>query len=178
VSGEHNSAEAEATEHPHRQALLDVFHSDPWLAPRLVRDSQQIDLGLADIGRVTAAHMPDLALPQGALADVALPMEHRDGRLHLVLVLGFMHERDEQRRFEMLYGWSVVRYRYRCNTRLAFVSLDRELATWCHRILDVGPDWKFRPLSLGPQHIPVVTDPAQARAEPALAALSALAHGA
>jgi len=42
---------------------------------------------------------------------------------------------------------------------------------------DGHPGWAFVPVVLGPDSVPVVTEPDRARQDPELAVLSALAHG-
>lgn len=52
------------------------------------------------------------------------------------------------------------------------------VATWCAAPIELGhPGFTLRPLVLGPDRVPVVTDPDRARRLPELAVLSAMAHG-
>ncbi|MGY2063695.1 hypothetical protein ACW9HQ_53105, partial [Nocardia gipuzkoensis] len=52
------------------------------------------------------------------------------------------------------------------------------VAEWCRKPIDFGhPELVLRPLVLGPDSIPAVTDPAEAIAAPERAVLSAIAHG-
>lgn len=58
------------------------------------------------------------------------------------------------------------------------VTPEARVARWAERPMDFGLGCgTFKPRVLGPAAIPRVTDAAQARGEPGLAILSALAHG-
>ncbi|WP_437732147.1 hypothetical protein [Sorangium sp. So ce1335] len=71
-----------------------------------------------------------------------------------------------------------TRARHRCPTRLLVVTIHPAMVRWCSRPIDTGhPDWTLKPLVLGPEGVPVVTDAEQARAAPEVAVLSAMAHG-
>ncbi len=57
--------------------------------------------------------------------------------------------------------------------------VDTAIARWCAAPIELGhPGFRLVPLVLGPDLVPVVTDPAQAADQPELAVLSARAHGA
>lgn len=60
---------------------------------------------------------------------------------------------------------------------LLVVTSDDSTARWAAQPVDLGIGNVFRPLVLGPSGVPVVLDEAQARADPELAVLSAMAHG-
>lgn len=58
------------------------------------------------------------------------------------------------------------------------VCVDDATAAWCSRRIPLGhPGLVLSPLVLGPNLVPVVTDPDQASRSPELAVLSAMAHG-
>jgi len=60
---------------------------------------------------------------------------------------------------------------------LLVITTDDAVARWAARAIDLGGGNRFTPLVLGPSGTPVVENRAQARADPALAVLSAMAHG-
>lgn len=61
---------------------------------------------------------------------------------------------------------------------LLVISVDAATARWCAAPIEIGhPGLVLRPLVLGPEQVPVVTDPGQADRVPELAVLSALTHG-
>jgi flagellar biosynthesis/type III secretory pathway protein FliH len=60
---------------------------------------------------------------------------------------------------------------------LLVLTPDRATAAWAKRPVAYSFHGSFAPLVLGPDQLPVVTDPGQALAAPELALLSVLAHG-
>jgi hypothetical protein len=60
---------------------------------------------------------------------------------------------------------------------LLVVCIDSNLAASAASPIELGPGSVVMPWVLGPDQVPVVTDPDQARRSPQLAVLSALAHG-
>ncbi len=81
-------------------------------------------------------------------------------------------------------GWTWPAYlanlraRERSDVFLLVLTLDRPMARRLTRAIALGhPGFTLRPLVLGPDELPVVTDPELARRTPALAVFSALAHG-
>jgi hypothetical protein len=60
---------------------------------------------------------------------------------------------------------------------LLVVSPIPAVATWCATPIHTGhPNWTLTPLVLGPDRVPVVTDPDLARQHPHQTMLSAIAH--
>lgn len=79
------------------------------------------------------------------------------------------------------YSWPAYvanqRARLECPTTLMVVCPDPREASLCARPIHTGhPDWILRPLVMGPNQIPVITNPEIARHDPDLSVLSALAH--
>ena len=65
-----------------------------------------------------------------------------------------------------------------CPVVLLVVTPSRRVAQWCATPIAVGePGFVLTPVVYGPDSVPVITDPEQARRHPQLAVLSALAHG-
>ncbi|MFI6405246.1 hypothetical protein [Streptomyces sp. NPDC050548] len=78
------------------------------------------------------------------------------------------------------YYLSYLSTKYKLPVLLLVVCQDRATAEWAARPASLGPrQWPaltLRPLVAGPHNMPVITDPAEARADLALAALSAITH--
>jgi len=55
--------------------------------------------------------------------------------------------------------------------------MDDSVARWAARRIELGGVHYFAPDVLGPSRVPEIDDEAQARANPELAVLSAMAHG-
>jgi hypothetical protein len=87
------------------------------------------------------------------------PVQHRDG---------------EQRGIR---PGATARARYRCPFVVLVVTPDAATARWAAEPVDIGGHITWRSLVVGPEGIPVITDPTAAAREPHLAVLSAVAHG-
>ncbi len=74
------------------------------------------------------------------------------------------------------YLW-LERLRRRCECRLLILAPDPDVAAWAEAPITCGPGNCTQALVLGPERVPWITRPAEARAEPALALLSARVHG-
>ncbi len=73
---------------------------------------------------------------------------------------------------------TTLRARLDCTTALLVLCDDAGVANWCAQPFEVSyPGCVMTPLVLGPDRVPVVTDPAVASRNPELTVLSALAHG-
>lgn len=80
------------------------------------------------------------------------------------------------------YYLAHMREKYGCPVLLLVTCQDTATARWAAGPFDFGPDgWSnslaVRPLVLGPDNVPVITDPAQAAADLPLAVFSAMTHG-
>lgn len=79
------------------------------------------------------------------------------------------------------YVWPAyvtnLRARLAIPVALLVVAADDAVARWAARPIAIGGGNRFTPLVLHPAGVPVVTDEAEARADPELAVLSAIAHG-
>lgn len=86
--------------------------------------------------------------------------------------------RDPTKRWSWPVYVATLRARLRCPTALLVLSPSAAVAEWCAAPIPLGhPGLALRPLTIGPDRVPVVSDPATASASPELAVLSAMAHG-
>lgn len=73
---------------------------------------------------------------------------------------------------------ATLRARLRCPVVLLVVVSTTRVAAWAAEPIDLGhPGFALRPLVVGPERVPLVTDPMEAAASPERAVLSAMAHG-
>lgn len=156
------------------EALLLLFRNRPSLAPELLRDALHFELPAYTDVRIDAAELTDIQ-----------PAEYRADLVVLLLngepVLGIIVEAqlstDERKR----YVWPVytvnLRARLKCPVCLLVVTADDATARWAAKAVDLGGGNRFVPLVLRPSGVPEVTDEDEARADPELAVLSAMAHG-
>ncbi len=79
------------------------------------------------------------------------------------------------------FVWPVyvtnLRARLKLPVGLFVVAADDATARWAATPIDLGGGNTFVPFVIGPSGVPEVADTAQARADPELAVLSAIAHG-
>lgn len=96
-------------------------------------------------------------------------------------VFGTIFEVQLERKDRKRYTWPLyavaARARYECPFVVTAVTPDPAVARWASRPIDLGDGMIFRVRVIGPEGIPVVTDPDLASRQPQLAVLSAVAHG-
>jgi hypothetical protein len=118
------------------------------------------------------------------LTDV-LPAEYRadvvvllvDGKPVLGIVVEVQLGHDERKRFSWPMYVAGLRARFECPCCLLVVTADNQTARWASEPIELGPGGSFRPLVLGPDGVPVVTDLQKAQQFPELAVMSVMAHG-
>ena len=144
------------------------------MAPELLRRALGIELPQYTEARIDAADLTQVQ-PAQYLADLVVLLLH--GEPVLGIVVEMQLSPDERKR----YVWPVyvagLRARLECPVCLLVVTADEATARWAARPVDLGGSNRFVPFVLGPSGVPVVTDKAQARTDPELAVLSAMAHG-
>jgi hypothetical protein len=166
------------------EALVLLFRESPRLAPMLLARALGTDseLGLpagAEL-QVTSAEFADLDPPEYR-ADVVLrvPDENdRDRATKEVFIVEVQLEPDQVKHFTWPQYVTAARTRFRCPATLVVVAVDERVARWCAQPIALDRAGNvFRPVVIGPDAIPVITDEAQARTWPELAVLSVIAHG-
>lgn len=156
-----------------RENLQMLFRQRPTLAAEILRD-----IFHREVPSFTRARTVDLALAAmaGSASEMAVLYENEQAAFAVVIVA--QPERDPEKRCLWLPLLAGVRALYRCPISLLVVTMAPEMVGWCEEPLDSGhPGFVLTPLVLGPDKVPVVTDPEQARAVPELSVLSAMAHG-
>jgi len=139
------------------------------------------------LGGLLAVKVPPYA--KAGLVDVTLnqvqPAEYRADAVMLFTrrkpVFGAIIEvqlRPEKRK---RFTWPLyavgARARERCPFVVLVVTPSAATAKWSARPIELGGGNQYRPLVIGPDGVPKLTDHARARREPQLAVLSVMAHG-
>ncbi|MEH0556754.1 hypothetical protein [Streptomyces sp. B21-101] len=100
----------------------------------------------------------------------------------LILAIEAQGKKDPAKPASWAYYTSYVWTKYRIPTALMVVCQDHATARWAQQPVTSGPPQlptlTMKPLVVGPHNMPVITDPDEARADLALAALSAITHAA
>jgi hypothetical protein len=156
----------ESSEHA---AIIELFRDDPQLAARLLADIFSVATPtrcarVADPVQRPATLIPDLVIELG-------------DPISLVVIVEVQRRIDLDKRYTWpAYQW-LERLRRRCPCILLVIAPDPAVAAWAAQPITSGAGNMIHPLVLGPDQIPHITDPAQALKHPALALLSARAHG-
>lgn len=157
------------------EALLLLFRNRPTLAADFLRDMFHETVPSFTRTQVVSADLTE-AIPAERRSDLVVLFE-AEAPVFAVIVEAQLGRDPEKR-----YAWPVyvagVWARHHCPAWLLVVTVEPEMVTWCSRPIEVGhPGYVLKPLVLGPEGVPVVTDAEQARAAPEVAVLSAMAHG-
>lgn len=157
------------------EAILELFRNRPALAPELLRDALNVPLPPYTEVRVDSADLTQIQ-PTEYRADLVVLLV--DGQPVLGIVVEVQLARDERKHYVWPVYVATLRARLECPVVLLAVAPDEATARWAGRGVELGGGNVFRPFVLGPSCVPIVTDEDQARADPELAVLSAMAHGA
>lgn len=152
---------------------------------QLVRDCPAFAADLLD--RVLDVKVPsfrEAGLVDAELTELA-PVEYRADAVVLFKrkkpVYGAIIEAQLEPDRDKLYTWPLyatsARERHRCPFVVVVVAPRRRTARWATATIDLGGGIQYRPLVIGPDGIPEVTDRRLARREPQFAMLSVMAHG-
>jgi hypothetical protein len=99
------------------------------------------------------------------------------GRKVLGVIVEVQRSRDDKKRWSWPVYVAGLRARLQCPVVLLVVCPDRPLGRWCAHPIELGhPEFVLRPLVLGPDEVPLVTDPSEAEDNVELAVLSAVVH--
>jgi len=156
------------------EALLLLFRNRPSLAPELLRDALHVELPPYTDVRIDSADLTDI---QPAEYRVDLVVLLLDGVPVLGIVVEVQLARDERKRFVWPVYATNLRARLECPVCLLVVAADDAVARWAGKSIDVGGGNTFAPIVLRPSGVPEIVDETQARTDPELAVLSAMAHG-
>ncbi|MFE9737535.1 hypothetical protein [Streptomyces sp. NPDC006477] len=162
---------------PPHEAMHHIFRHDLHLFSRL-RDVLEIPLPDA----VDAVVLPnDLTetRPVERRVDTLLRLDSaKDGSL--LLAIEAQGKKDPSKPASWAYYVSYLWTKYGLPTALLVVCQDRATAEWAARPVASGPAYlptlSVQPIVVGPHNMPVITDPARAAEDLALATLSAITH--
>jgi hypothetical protein len=152
---------------------------------KLVRDRPAFAADL--LGDLLAVEVPSFSKARcidATLNEVA-PAEYRADAVVLFTrrkpVFGAIIEAQLQPTKDKRFTWPLYAVNARARERCPFVVLvvtpHAATARWAARPIELGGGNQYRPLVVGPDGVPKLTDQARARREPQLAVLSVMAHG-
>ncbi len=108
--------------------------------------------------------------------DVAIVLNTARGDLGVIVEVQRRKADDKQWTWPLYIA--TLRNRQRCPVILLVIAPDPAVAEWCAQTIDIGhPGHSLTPLVLGHDHVPVIEDPQEIVANPAMGVVSALFHG-
>ncbi|MFC7219247.1 hypothetical protein ACFQLX_13875 [Streptomyces polyrhachis] len=156
---------------------------------RIFQDRPEL---LSPVFRILGVPLPDKATVEVLSADATeiRPLERRvDSVLRIapssgepfLLAIEAQGRRAADKPVSWAYYLSFLKAKYDCAALLLVVCQDGSTARWASGPFPLGTDgWTslfVHPLVLGPDNVPVITDPEEAARDLALAAFSAVTHG-
>ncbi|MGW4491546.1 hypothetical protein [Streptomyces sp. NPDC004376] len=160
------------------EALHRIFQKDPALLTRALQ--QVLHVPFPEPREIAALNVDLTEIePVERRVDTLLRAETDDGTY--LLVVESQGKIDERKRGSWPYYLSYLYEKYRCEPVLIVITQNTATARWAARPIHLGfPGWDsltVRPLVLGPDNVPVITDERQAERDVPLAVLSAMTHG-
>ncbi|MER6330256.1 hypothetical protein ABT298_13195 [Streptomyces sp. NPDC001034] len=160
------------------EALHRIFQKDPTLLTQALQRVLHVPFPKP---REIAALNVDLTEiePVERRVDTLMRAETDEGTY--LLVVESQGKVDDRKRGSWPYYLAYLYEKYRCEPVLIVITQSSTTAKWASRLIRFGfRDWHsmtVRPLVLGPDNVPVITDADRAGRDPSLAVLSAMTHG-
>jgi hypothetical protein len=158
------------------EVLVELFREQPSLVVELLSEPFQVEVPAHEDVVLSSGELNEAA-PRELRADAVVVLRAAGGRPVLGVVVEVQLSPKDYKQWTWPLYLISVRARLKCPVVLLVVSPDAAVARWCAKPIHLGPpDWTLKPLVLGPDRVPVVTDPDLARQHLELAMLSAIAH--
>jgi hypothetical protein len=156
------------------ESLVMLFRNRPSLATDLLHDVLKVSDPAYDEAHIGSEDLTEL-VPDAYRADAVVVCEAAKPVLSVVVEI--QRGKDPGKRWSWPMYLVSLRSRMKCPTILLVICVDPAVARWCASPIELGhPGLVLTPLVIGPDLIPMVTDPAEAAQSPELAALSAMTH--
>ncbi len=156
------------------EALILLFRNRPDLAPELIRDALRAELPHYDTARVDSADLTEVQ-PAEYRADLVVVLLQEQPVFGIVVEVQLASNEDK------LYAWPAytanLRARLRCPVCVLVIASSESVARWALKPIELGGGNRWTPWVMGPSAVPEIRDEVQARDDPELAVLSAMAHG-
>jgi hypothetical protein len=159
------------------EVLVEMFRDRPKLAAEILAGPLGVAVPEFEQARLSSGALTDVA-PTEYRADVVVTLVAADAPVLAIIIEAQLRVDVRKRRTWPAYV-ATLHARLGCPVNLLVVCADPGVAAWCAAPIVVSdPGLALTPLVLGPDRVPVVTEPALATRSPELAVLSAMAHGA
>lgn len=158
------------------EALVRLFQANPGLAAILLGEVLGIELPPHTDVREASSSFSEMKPPEYR-ADTVVQLVDADGKASLSVIVEVQLAVKEKKRVDWLaYTASTLRQQG-TDACVLVVTPDATVARWAQKPLPFGFASSFVPLVIGPEQVPLLTDPEEAKRRPFLAVLSAVAHG-
>jgi hypothetical protein len=159
------------------EGLALLFRNRPSLAAELLAQVFGVPLPAFTTAKVESTELTRV-VPDQFFADAASIHYGADGKPAFGALVEVQRKPEADKRDAWPVYLTVLRAQHRCPIWLLVVAPKAAVARWAAEPIDLGhPGFVLRPLVLGPETTPLITDPARARAAPEQAVLSAMVHG-
>jgi hypothetical protein len=157
------------------EGLVELFRTDPRLAAELLEELLGVELPAFENARVESGALTQLN-PAELRADLVVSLD--DGKKPvLAIILEVQRDEDPEKFFSWPAYIGSLWHRLRCNVCLLVVTQSERVADWASRTIVMGFGSSVTPLVVRPSSVPVIKVLEDARKDPELAVLSAMAHG-
>lgn len=165
---------------PEHQIYAELFSDAPDMAVAFLRDLG-VEVPKYDRSEPTSCDLGHVD-PVERRSDVAIMLRDKVGEDPLARLMGVVVEvqRDtsERKRFTWPEYLCALRSKNECPVTLLVICPRQHVADWYDEPIPLGhPGFALKPVVLGPDRIPAITDPAKVGRFPTLGVLSAAAHG-
>lgn len=152
-----------------------MFRQRPSLAAELLTNLFDLEVPAWNHVRLDSCDLPELK-PTEYRADTAITLLCGQ-EAALAVIVEIQNKRDLDKRRTWPVYLTNLHARLRCPTVLIVISTAGN-AKWCATPINIGhPGWVLRPLVLGPDRVPLITNVSDAIANRELSLLSVLVHG-
>lgn len=165
---------------PEHQIYAELFSDAPDMAVGFLRDLG-VEVPKYDRSELTSCDLGHVD-PVERRSDVAIMLrgkvdEDPFGKL-MGIVVEVQRDQSERKCFTWPEYMGALRSKHECPVALLVICPKQHVADWYTEPIYLGhPGFVLNPIVLGPERIPVVTDPEQVGRYPTLGVLSAAAHG-
>lgn len=147
------------------------------MALLLVGDALGVDMLAGASVDIASTVFSELS-PAEYRADIVVRISDAAGVVRRLVIVEIQLNVDRSKRYTWPHYQTGVRVRERCPVTLAIIAVNERVARWCSQPIELDEVGSVvRPVVIGPNQIPLVTDIDYARRWPELAVLSAVAHG-
>ena len=158
------------------EGLVLLFQANPGLAAILLGEVLGIELPEHTEVAEGTSSFSEMKPPEYRADSVAL-LKRADGSTAMTVIVEVQLSRKDRKKRDWLAYTAAANRQLGSEACVLVVTPDPAVATWARQPLKYGVINAYTPLVIGPEQVPLLTDPEEAKKKPFLAILSAVAHG-